>query len=182
MKKYVFFTSIFCSCAFLCSAQEDKNLVFLDTRDANEYSYLKVDDLMWFTQNLRFKTPSSMCVSTDEERCATCGEFYLLEDAFDVCPNGWRLPNLKEVQGLLKLEKRKKIHINELLRVELCGRIDNKTIAKVGLQNTFWIDAPEKSGHVEHWHTFTDEQKIHKHNVVAAKRQFPVRCVCDVDE
>jgi hypothetical protein len=63
----------------------------------------------------------------------------------------------------------------------MCGRIDNKKVNKIGEQNTYWIDSEVENGDVEHWHIFLDKQEIHSHNVVNAKRQFPVRCVCEIE-
>lgn len=70
----------------------------------------------------------------------------------------------------------------EELRIGLCGRIDNGAYSKKGLQNTFWIDAKLKQGDITHWHIYSQEMKLHSHNVNNAHRQFPVRCVCEAEQ
>jgi hypothetical protein len=69
----------------------------------------------------------------------------------------------------------------DVLDIELCGRIDYEKHSKPGLQNTFWLNEDLKDGHIAHWHTFQDEQKTHSHDVVNARRKFPVRCVCELE-
>lgn len=152
---------------------------FEDPRDGNVYAYTSLHGLNWFTENLRYKMDQSICLSTPDSLCEDCGEFYLMEQAFLACPAGWRLPTVKEIKQLIKLEKRKKVEIRTALMVILCGRIDNRTHTRLGEQNTYWLDAPVAAGMVEHWHVFKEKQEIHAHNVVYAQRQFPVRCVCE---
>lgn len=179
----ILFLIISLALAFTSLFQREKKetLVFDDIRDGNKYEFIELNGLKWFTENLRFQMPESMCVSDDETLCAECGQFYLLEEAFAACPEGWRLPTLTEVEGIIKLEKRNKLNITETLNIKMCGRIDNKTVNKIGEQNTYWIDSEVENGDVEHWHIFHDKQETHSHNVVNAKRQFPVRCVCEME-
>lgn len=155
--------------------------VLEDKRDGNRYQYIELNGLNWFSENLRFKMPESICVSEEDTFCAECGQFYLLEKAFEACPMGWRLPTLKEVEAVIKLEKQQKASLTAALDIIMCGRIDNKTVAKIGEQNTYWVDADIENGNIEHWHIFHDKQEVHSHNVVNAQRQFPIRCVCEID-
>lgn len=159
---------------------ESTPLEFTDVRDEAIYQYKGINDLNWMTENLRYKTDNSMTIS-DSINCEGCGEFYDVTDAFKVCPQGWRLPKEKEVRNLIKWHKKKKQSLTEALTILLCGRVDNGKHGKAGEQNTFWMDAPIEEGHVNHWHTFGETQELHSHNVVAAERQFPVRCVCEID-
>jgi uncharacterized protein (TIGR02145 family) len=155
---------------------------FTDARDGNSYSYKSINDLNWMTENLRFETETSMTVSDSTENCEGCGEFYFVDDAFSVCPEGWRLPQEDEVKALIKWHKKNKLDLTQNLSIQMCGRVDYAMHGKAGLQNTFWMDAPLEDGHINHWHSFNETQELHSHNVVAAKRQFPVRCVCELDE
>lgn len=152
---------------------------FEDKRDGQVYEYAEVNELNWMLENLRYKTPKSICNNKDAPLCYKCGQFYLVEDAETACPAGWRLPTKKEVKALFKAVKKNQLDLPQTLRIDLCGRIDNGKISDTGLQNTFWLNEEVKHGDVDHWHSFGDEQKIHNHNVTNAKRQFPVRCVCE---
>lgn len=155
-------------------------LWYVDERDGNSYNYIYIDGLYWFTENLRYKTQYSIAVKdTSGNVLEHCGLFYRVDESFEACPLGWRLPTEKEVKRLIKLDKRKKIQLTESLQIELCGRIDHGKLSKLGLQNTFWIDATLKDGYITHWHTFEEKQELHHHNVMNAQRQFPIRCVCE---
>lgn len=177
MKAFLVLFLIFFTLA--TQSTSDSGHQFEDSRDGNLYPYVKLGELYWFTENLRFQKPNSISVQDSTGQQKKCGEFYKAADAFSVCPKGWRLPTEKEVKQLLTLHKRKKIDLNESLNLSLCGRIDNGKLAKVGDQNTFWINAEMKGEAITHWHTFGDKHELHSHNVVQAQRQFPLRCVCE---
>lgn len=155
--------------------------IFTDARDQNAYTFTSLNGLYWFTENLCYTTDNSIQVSmSNSDTSSTCGLFYSVEDAFKVCPDGWRLPTKQEVKALLKKRKYKK-NLIDLLQINLCGRIDNDTKhTKAGLQNTFWIDSELIDGAINHWHIFGDKHHLHTHNVSVAKRKFPVRCVCEI--
>lgn len=150
---------------------------FVDERDGNQYDLVELNGLQWFAENLRLKTENSTAVS---DSALSCGEFYVVDDAFKVCPDGWRLPTETEVKRLIKHNKRGKINLSDTLNINLCGRIDAERHSRMGEQNTYWIDAELKGGYIMHWHTFGDRQELHNHNVVNSRRQFPVRCVCEI--
>lgn len=160
----------------LCSATTGTP-TFTDPRDGEVYPYVQLEDLYWFQENLRFQAEEVMSLPDRFELAQFCGAFYKVEQAFDACPEGWRLPTEKEVKKLLKADKRGRISLSDTLQIQLCGRIDYGKIARVGQQNTFWMKAELKKGHITHWHTFGTEQELHSHNVVVAERQFPIRCV-----
>lgn len=151
---------------------------FIDTRDGNSYPTIALNDLLWFQQNLQFQTDSSRYYD-DSERSKDCGQFYPLEDAFEVCPAGWRLPTESEVKELVKLNKKGKIDLIDTLKVDMCGRMDYGKSAKQGDQNTYWIQVELEGTYTTHWHFFPDEIKMHHHNV--DRKRFPVRCVREVD-
>lgn len=156
---------------------------FTDSRDGNIYTYVEIDGKYWFAENLRYKTENSIKVRDSlKEWTSGCGEFYPVAQALKVCPEKWRLPTEEEIKTLIKLQKKDKININDTLQILLCGRIDNDEIGMIGMQNTFWIDAPLEKGHILHWHIFEKAHHLHTHGVTQANRKFPVRCVCEVDK
>ncbi len=155
-----------------------ESLLFEDKRDGKTYELIKVNDLFWFGQNLDFGTEKSVYYSEDSLTNEGCAQFYNVEDAKKVCPENWRLPTKKEVKRLIKYAKKNDTNVLELLNITLCGRIDYGKSAKLGQQTTFWLDEPLENGDISHWHIFDEKVELHKHNVVNAARQFPVRCVC----
>jgi hypothetical protein len=146
---------------------------FTDPRDSAKYQTIQIDDLIWLSENLRFRSGNKK----DTMLAGGCGVFYLVHDAMKVCPEGWRLPTIKEVERLIKKDKKRHLILSDTLNIKLCGRIDTEKHSKYGQQNTFWQMAELEEGHIDHWHTFGEEHKIHSHNVVNVRRKFPVRCV-----
>ncbi|MFK7784902.1 MAG: FISUMP domain-containing protein [Crocinitomicaceae bacterium] len=167
---------------FGSSSGEDHAKRFIDHRDENSYEYVEINSLKWMMENLRYKVSGSMTVADSTENCEECGEFYFVHDAFDVCPENWRLPTEREVKALIKWHKKQKLSLTESLSIVLCGRVDNGRHSKPGSQNTYWVNADLVKGHIIHWHTFLDEQELHSHDVIHAERQFPVRCVCEIGD
>lgn len=155
---------------------------FVDSRDGNEYPVIQLGELNWMASNLRYQTDRTMRVPDSlTELTDQCGEFYLLEDIEEACPDGWRLPTEEELRPLIKASRRHKINLSDSLDIPLCGRIDAGKYARPGEQSTFWIDAQNNNGHLLHWHVFGDRHELHSHNVVQARRQFPIRCVQNVE-
>jgi uncharacterized protein (TIGR02145 family) len=68
--------------------------VFSDSRDNQKYKYVKIDDLYWMSENLKFQTP--------ETRLLEGEVYYTYYDAVSACPKGWHLPSDIEWK---KLEK-----------------------------------------------------------------------------
>lgn len=151
---------------------------FQDPRDGNTYPVIQLGELYWMTENLRYRT-DGLDTLIDEQKC---GVFYNYDAAIKACPDGWRLPTENEVKALLKLDKRGKLNLLDTLDINLCGRIDNEKHTKLDMQNTFWLNEPLKDGYTPHWHTFGNKHEIHTHDVVVARRKFPVRCVCEIEK
>lgn len=173
----IYVLSVFVLPVLLLFLKRNNPEPFTDPRDNEQYQILELEDMLWFKENLRYRTsvPSDTLIDSKN-----CGVFYSVKSAKTACPEGWRLPTEKEVKRLVRLDKRGKISLKDTLNIQLCGRMDNEKHAKIGLQNTFWLSEELTDGHITHWHTFGETHKIHNHNVVVARRKFPVRCVCEI--
>ena len=159
------------------SFDAERETSFTDQRDGEQYEIIEIENLLWFRENLRYRPGSGRDTLIPDDGC---GVFCKVEQVKSVCPEGWRLPREKEVKNLMRLEKKGEIIIKDLLNIKLCGRIDYEKHTKSGMQNTFWLDEDLEGGKITHWHTFSEEHKTHNHNVVNARRKFPVRCVCEI--
>ena len=75
---------------------------FTDPRDGNRYRVAKYGNLTWMNENLRYKTKNSFCYNNDCRMYSKYGSYYAWDEAMNVCPSGWRLPDSTEIWGLLE--------------------------------------------------------------------------------
>ncbi len=92
--KYLMLSLIISTSYFHLNAQS-----FTDARDNKSYSYTKVNNIYWFTENLNHKLNESWCYNDQESNASLHGRLYTFEVAKEVCPNGWRLPTADEIIG-----------------------------------------------------------------------------------
>lgn len=93
-----------------CEKQKyDPEKQFCDSRDGQIYSYKKIGDQTWMTQNLRY-AKGGFCLqdydgNNDEVSQFNCNKYgryyYSHKRAKAACPKGWHLPKLSEVEKLV---------------------------------------------------------------------------------
>lgn len=66
------------------------------------YPTVKIGEQVWMAENLNIETSGSMCYDNDPEKCKKGGRLYTIEDARNVCPAGWHLPDTSELNALLE--------------------------------------------------------------------------------
>ena len=65
---------------------------FLDSRDSQIYSWVKIGGQIWMEKNLNFATESgSWCYNNQEANCVKFGRLYSWNAARTACPEGWHL-------------------------------------------------------------------------------------------
>ncbi len=88
---------------------------FIDSRNGQEYTMVKIGTQVWMSKNLNFDSGmGSYCYDDDPTQCATYGRLYTWETAMNgglptdavpsnvqgVCPDGWHLPSDAEMEVL----------------------------------------------------------------------------------
>ncbi|MGL1903628.1 MAG: hypothetical protein OCC49_15940 [Fibrobacterales bacterium] len=81
----------------------------IDSRDGNEYRWVKIKNYYWFAQNLNYSIEGheSICasddVAVDAEECGVHGRMYGAdygnrdqEGEFTLCPEGWKIPTISQ--------------------------------------------------------------------------------------
>jgi len=78
--------------------ENDRFGTFIDKRDNEIYKVVKIGNQVWMAEDLRYKTSNckSYANNMPENGC-----FYYLEEAINICPNGWRLPSKYEIEVLV---------------------------------------------------------------------------------
>jgi len=75
---------------------------FIDERDEQTYSWVKIGTQTWMADNLNYvKRKEGWCYNENPSNCAVYGRLYNWEDAMDVCPEGWHLPTDVEWNKLI---------------------------------------------------------------------------------
>jgi uncharacterized protein (TIGR02145 family) len=175
----------------------------IDTRDGNQYEIVKLGDLYWMKDNLRYAAEGSVCFDD-------CNQirFYDYRYLEDVCPEGWKLPTMDDWDFFTKSFKdaemaRMMDENDKLYRVDF---LDQYNIFESNILNIKAYGRIEGSkfdggNFIDFWSTnlATDDEKFHmhitpysivghshKHHLKPKKeedfRLFPVRCVCESEK
>jgi len=70
--------------------------VMIDKRDKQQYNTVKINDQIWMSQNLNFKSKKSKVYKDDSTYAKKTGRLYSYEESKNVCPDGWHLPTNDE--------------------------------------------------------------------------------------
>jgi uncharacterized protein (TIGR02145 family) len=178
---------------------------FTDPRDGKTYPLIQIDTLWWFNENLDFETVASH--SIDEHfGNGVKGRLYSYRESKTVCPEGWRLPTVKEFDQLFSKVAGENHSMVEELPFNW-GNINSANPSGFHFQQTgmtnrkkfrseesfnLWLEdhIPEEAHHV-HMYDVTrkdDSDKLtlfrhthEEHNPIRKKRKLAVRCVCEVE-
>ncbi|NOX52825.1 MAG: hypothetical protein GXP16_20170 [Gammaproteobacteria bacterium] len=72
--------------------------VFVDSRDDNQYRWVRIGDKMWMADNLRYQAEQYCWPSEDIE---DTGYFYGRPVIPEACPEGWRAPEKSDFEELI---------------------------------------------------------------------------------
>lgn len=189
---------------------KESNKVFIDTRDGNTYRIIEIEDQIWFSENLKYDTPKSICYKKKEKNCEKHGKLYPYDELDVACPKGWRVPNIKDwkilksrfaadsIYALLDTSHWEVVekHTNESgLSLQGTGyQLEKRLFLGEGKGTSLWINQFNKYDEYYHVHiyggkgTFFEKSNHHLNEVFhahpiddLANRKFSIRCICDKD-
>lgn len=85
-----------CVANVVCQSNE-----FEDKRDGEKYCYVISNNVKMMSRNLNY-SGTGVCYDNQLDNCLILGRLYTFDEAQTACPDGWRLPSIKEYQDALK--------------------------------------------------------------------------------
>lgn len=73
----------------------------MDSRDAQIYKTIEIDDQMWMAQNLNYESAESICYDGEPANCKAYGRLYSWEESQSICPPGWIIPTAKDYEKVI---------------------------------------------------------------------------------
>jgi len=74
--------------------------MFKDPRDGQEYKVVQIGNRIWFAENLRFKSDTSLVYEDNPDYEKQYGRLYHFDDLSDLAPDGWRIPTKEDFLSL----------------------------------------------------------------------------------
>jgi len=72
----------------------------IDERNGKTYRTTTIGIQTWMAENLNYKTGNSRCYGDEDSNCVKYGRLYDWATATNVCPEGWRLPSIPDMDYL----------------------------------------------------------------------------------
>lgn len=75
---------------------------FTDTRDGQTYSFKRIGNQTWMTENMNYSTTElDTCYAGNTANCDEYGRLYDHDASLLACPSGWHLPTKSEFEELI---------------------------------------------------------------------------------
>jgi len=176
---------------------------FIDLRDNQVYSWVRIGEQIWMSENLNFKSEGALCLTENTitnlntSYCDSCGRLYTWIISLNVCPLGWHLPldeEWKELEyklGMTPKEVNKSgfrgTNEGELLKeggevgfnAVLCHPLDYlPTYTSRNEICCFWTSTSRGTGAAYYRRLDNNENRIHR-KAWGRNAGFNVRCIKD---
>lgn len=190
MKEILCILFVFCGLAF--GQNEIYGIIVTDKRDKQEYHAIKIGNYVWMTRNLNYRKGHSWCYDNRQENCERYGRLYDWNTAKGICPDGWRLPSVKEWQDLIKETG----GLGRRLRSPAWNGSDDFEFRalpggyrfgsgfmgvgyiNVGLEGRWWTSTEDSEGNASYIHMGNYDDVL-VHHQVKAQLGHAVRCIRD---
>ncbi len=175
-------------------AQEESTLS--DSRDGKSYKIVTFSIPLvggvsvkrtWMVQNLNYEVEGSYCYASEPAYCEVYGRLYNFESAQNACPEGWRLPTVKDWNLLTS----KYGGMNEAspalidggesgmnLLLGGFGEPDGTTFRQVGISGNYW-DSENRSSNTAGLITVQESSPDIYHGPIGNYHRNSVRCIKD---
>ena len=67
--------------------------IWKDPKDGQTYKTIRINNLTWLVENYNYEAPNSHLNSSETSQSKLHGRLYAWQDAIELAPDGWRLPN-----------------------------------------------------------------------------------------
>ena len=168
---------------------------FTDPRDGQSYKVITYDIPLiggvsvkrtWMASNLNYKMSGSYCYADEPAYCEVYGRLYTFEAAVDACPEGWRLPTVKDWTLLSSKYEGMDLAGDDLIKggasgmeLLLGGFGDPGDVYKnIGYSGNYW-DAENKSENTAGLITVENDTPIVYHGTIGNWHRNSCRCIKD---
>ncbi len=154
------------------AAPSNTEEAIVDSRDGKKYRTKKIGKDTWLLDNMNYNVRGSKCLDCDKH-----GRHYSLSATAKLCPSGYMLPTVAQLESLEKtlgsFDK-----VMKTLEIKPAGRYDGKTTTYNKYKNDFaFFWTASKNGSSRQHYLFNFSNKTSKADTQDQNQYYSCRCV-----